>query len=55
MRAAIRAHVSVAIASGIADATAKAGFVQAAKAYLTQGLRYLDPAAAETTPALAQA
>ena len=55
MRAAIRAHVSVAIASGIADATAKAGFVQAAKAYLTQGLRYLDPAAAEATPALAQA
>jgi aminoglycoside phosphotransferase family enzyme len=53
LRAAIRSHVSVAIAHGIADAGVKAGFVQAAHGYLTQALGYLMPA--EAVPALAQA
>ena len=55
MRAAIRAHVNVAIASGISDIGAKAGFVQAAKQYLQQALGYLEGAAVDISPARAEA
>jgi hypothetical protein len=47
--------VSVAIAKGIADASARDGFVQAARAYLAQGLGYLAPATAATAATPAQA
>lgn len=55
LRAAIRAHVSIAIASSIADPAVKAGFVQTAQDYLRQGLQYLEPAAAEAASLLASA
>ena len=50
LRAAIRAHVSVAIAKGIADASARDRFVLAAQGYLAQSLGYLAPPTAATQP-----